>query len=86
MKSQDWATTTAMQRATGTVPETNDPAQGDLREAVTPYAAQLGARSARSQLASQFEPAAAGAAAKMNDALTDVMHPLAGVVDGGAIG
>ena len=78
-----WANQTSMQRATRTVPTGNDPATADLREQVTPYAAQLGARSAQSQLASDFEPALAGAAAKMNEAANDVLSPLSGVLEHG---
>ena len=75
-----------MQRATGTVPDRSDsPERADMREAVTPYAAQLGAQSARARLASDLEPTEAGAASKMNEALTDVLNPLAGVL-GGALG
>jgi hypothetical protein len=81
-----WANQTSMQRATGTVPTANyDPAQADLREAVTPYAAQLGYQSQKAQLASDVEPAIAGAASKMNQAMTDALHPLADVL-GGALG
>lgn len=85
VSADSWANETSMQRATGTIGKTSDPAQADLREAVTPYAAQLGASSERARLASDFEPAEAGAASKMNDAITDVMHPLAGVL-GHALG
>jgi hypothetical protein len=78
-----WANQTSIQRATGTVPSANsDPARADLREAVTPYAAQMGYQSEKSQLASQFEPAVAGAASKMNNAITDVLSPLSGVLSG----
>jgi hypothetical protein len=81
-----WAAQTSMQRATGTVPDRSDnPAQEDLRQAVTPYAAQLGAQSAKSQLEQQAEPAMAGAATKMNQAASDVLNPLSDVL-GGALG
>ena len=81
-----WANQTSMQRATRTVPTADsDPAQADLREQVTPYAAQLGYRSTQAQLASDFEPAEAGAAAKMNEAANDALSPLAGVL-GHALG
>lgn len=69
-----------MQRATGTAGKPSGPAQADLQQAVTPYSAQLGAYSARSRLESQAEPALAGASQKMNDAITDVLHPLSDVV------
>ena len=81
-----WAAQTSMQRATGTVPNKGDSGpQSDLRDAVTPYSTQLGAQSALSRLQSQAEPAIAGAASKMNEAVTDVLHPLAGVL-GGVLG
>jgi hypothetical protein len=81
-----WANQTSMQRATRTVPTSDsDPDKDDLREQVTPYAAQLGYGSARSQLASDVEPALAGAAAKMNQAANDALSPLADVL-GHALG
>jgi hypothetical protein len=80
-----WAAQTSMQRATGTAGNPSGPAQADLQQAVTPYSAQLGAQSAKSQLESEAEPAIAGAATKMNNAITDVLHPLSGVL-GGALG
>jgi hypothetical protein len=83
--SDQWAAQTSMQRATGTAGNPSGPAQADLQQAVTPYSAQLGAQSAKSQLESETEPGLAGASQKMNDAVTDVMHPLSGVL-GDALG
>ena len=78
-----WAAQTSMQRATGTVPNKGDGGpQNDLRQAVTPYSAQLGAQSKLSQLQSQAEPAIAGAAGKMNDAISAVLNPLSSVLGG----
>jgi multidrug efflux pump subunit AcrA (membrane-fusion protein) len=84
--SDTWAAQTAMERATGTVPSSGDgPAQADLHQAVTPYSTQLGAASARSRAKSETEPFIAGAANKMNRAISDVLSPLAGVL-GDAVG
>lgn len=79
-----WAQQTSMQRALGTSPQSGDtPADKELSTATTPYAAQLQSQSQVARWKSMAQPAVAGAADKINGAISDVLGPLNGALPGG---